>query len=341
MRQQQELKPIEPGEAKEWYLENRRGEIADATYQAHKYRLSPFVEWCDGEGIDNLNHVSGRHFHKYKKWRREKGDCKKVTMATQLSTLKVFIKFCESIDAVQQGMSEYIDPPTMKNKEDVNDDFVDAETAETILRYNRKYNYSHRGHVIFELLWHTGMRNGALRSLDVGDFHPDDRALEVQHRPDEDTPLKNGKEGERVVSLKPKVNEIVQDYVEHHRIPKEDEYGREPLLTTRQGRISKGAIRSACYRATRPCKYGLGCPHDRDPETCDAANSYHAASKCPSSHASHSLRKGAITHARRMDIPIDAVSERMDVSADVLKKHYDKRTKKQEMETRRGYFDNI
>ena len=56
-----DLKPIDPQEAKEWYLENRRGELADATYKAHKYRLSPFVEWCDTEGdVSNMNDLSGR-----------------------------------------------------------------------------------------------------------------------------------------------------------------------------------------------------------------------------------------------------------------------------------------
>jgi len=336
------LKSIEPQEAKNWYLENRRGELADATYKAHKYRLSPFVEWCRNEGaVSDMNDLSGRHFHQYKKWRRNKGNCNKVTMATQLSTLKVFIDFCEGIDAVQSGLSDYIDPPTMKNREEVNDDYIDTDTAQAIIEYQRNFNYSQREHVIIELLWHTGMRNGSLRAIDLNDYDNEERTLEVHHRPEEDTPLKNGKEGQRVVSLKPKINQIVQDYITHHRCAQTDEFDREPLVTTRQGRISKTSIRSNCYRATRPCEYDLGCPHDRDPEDCDAANSYHAASKCPSSQASHSLRKGAITYARRNEVPIEAVSERMDVSPEVLKKHYDKRTKTQEMKNRRGYFDNI
>ncbi|QSG10739.1 XerD/XerC family integrase [Halapricum desulfuricans] len=336
-----EQKPISPQEAKEWYLENRRADIAEATYTAHQYRLSAFVEWCEINDIENMNNISGRHFHKYKTWRREEGDCNKVTLATQLSTLKVFINFCEGIDAVQKGLSEYIDPPTMSKQEDVNDDHLDVETAEVIIEHNRKYNYSQRNHVIFELLWHTGMRNGALRSIDLRDFDAENGCIEVVHRPEEDTPIKNKTEGQRIVALKPKVNSIVSDYVDHNRISKTDEYGREPLITTRQGRISKGAIRTACYHLTLPCTYGMGCPHRRDTADCEALKTHHSASKCPSSHASHSLRKGAITHARRQDVPLEAVSERMDVSADILKKHYDKRTKKEQMKTRRGYFDSI
>jgi len=337
-----DLQPITPQEAKEWYLENRRADVAEATYNAHNYRLSAFVRWCDESGIENMNDLSGRHFHKYKTWRREEGDCNKVTLATQLSTLKVFINFCEGIDGVQQGLSEYIDPPTMSKQEDVNDDHLDAETAEIIIDYNRNYNYADRNHIIFELLWHTGMRNGALRAIDLVDYDRENRSIEVLHRPEEETPIKNKNEGQRIVSLKPKVNTILSDYIDHNRYSKTDDYGREPLITTRQGRISKGAIRTACYQLTLPCQYGMNCPHGRDPDTgCEALETYHSASKCPSSHASHSLRKGAITKARRKDIPLEAVSERMDVSADILKKHYDKRTKEEEMHTRRGYFDNI
>ena len=336
-----ELQPVTPEEAKEWYLENRRGELADSTYRAHKYRLSPFVEWCGESDIENMNTLSGRHFHKYKTWRRDKGDCNKVTMATQLSTLKVFISFCEGIDAVTKGLSEYIDPPTMSKQEDVNDDHLDTETAEAIIEYNRKYNYADRKHAIFELLWHTGMRAGALRAIDLDDYDSENRCIEVLHRPDEDTPLKNKSESQRIISLKPKVNKILSDYIEHNRAPQTDEFGRKPLITTRQGRVSKGSIRTTCYHLTLPCEYGLGCPHGRDTSDCEALETHHSVSKCPSSHASHSLRKGAITHARRQDIPLEAVSERMDVSPDVLKKHYDKRTEKEEMNTRRGYFDNI
>jgi integrase len=288
-----------------------------------------------------MNNLSGRRFHKYKTWRREEGDCNKVTLATQLSTLKVFIDFCEGIDAVSKNLSEYIDPPTMSKQEDVNDDHLDAETAEVIINYSRKYDYASRNHLIFEMLWHTGMRSGALRAMDLPDYDRENRSIEVLHRPDEDTPIKNKNEGQRIVSLKPKVNDILSDYIDHNRIKKMDEHGRKPLITTRQGRLAKGTVRTACYQKTLPCQYGMECPHGRDPEGCEALETYNAASKCPSSHASHLLRKGAITHARRKDIPLEAVSERMDVSAEILKKHYDKRTKEEEMKTRRGYFDNV
>jgi len=39
-----ELEPIAPAEAKEMYLAQRRGEVAEATLQAHHYRLKPFIK---------------------------------------------------------------------------------------------------------------------------------------------------------------------------------------------------------------------------------------------------------------------------------------------------------
>lgn len=40
---------------------------------------------------------------------------------------------------------------------------------------------------------------------------------------------------------------------------------------------------------------GIDCPHDRDPEDCEAAQKNNSASKCPSSRAPHHIRKGYTT----------------------------------------------
>jgi len=41
------LEPIEPDEAVELYLEDRKSELAKATQYAHSSRLGHFVRWCD------------------------------------------------------------------------------------------------------------------------------------------------------------------------------------------------------------------------------------------------------------------------------------------------------
>lgn len=67
------------------YLNHRRDELSDETHQSHKYRLKMFVEWCQEEGITNMNDLSGRDLHAYRVHRREEGGLKPVTLQGQLS----------------------------------------------------------------------------------------------------------------------------------------------------------------------------------------------------------------------------------------------------------------
>lgn len=65
------LQTIEPGEAQQWYLEDRADSLSENSLKAHGYRTKHFVRWC---GIDNTNVLTGRHFACYKAWRQEDGD---------------------------------------------------------------------------------------------------------------------------------------------------------------------------------------------------------------------------------------------------------------------------
>jgi hypothetical protein len=112
------LEPLGPAEAKQMYLDQRKNEVSESTLQAHDYRLRHFVRWCDEEGIDNMNTLSGRALHRYRLWRREDGGLNNVTLVTQLSTLRVFIKWCERIDGVPEGLHDKILLPSLSKNED-------------------------------------------------------------------------------------------------------------------------------------------------------------------------------------------------------------------------------
>jgi site-specific recombinase XerD len=334
------LEPITPEKAVEMYLTDRQSEVADSTICSHRSRLKPFLRWCNKEDIDNLNELTGRRLQEYRLWRREDGDINVVTEKTQMDTLRVFIRWLGTIDAVSPDLHTKVLSPDLSSGDNVRSVMLDPEEAEKLLEHLSKFRYASRPHVVIGLMWHSMMRIGAIHAADTTDYDPEDQVIKLVHRPETGTPIKNGEDGERHVALSDTVCDILDGWITHQRPEVTDEHGREPLITTAEGRAHTTTIRGDCYRSTRPCFYTGECPHDRSIDECDAAE-YGSASQCPSSVSPHALRRGGITHHLDSGVPKDVVTERADVSAEVIDKHYDQRNKKEKMEGRREYLDNI
>lgn len=332
------LEPLPPGEAVGLYLDDREEELREETLYSHRSRLDRFVEWCEKKGIENLNDLSGRSLMEFKHWRRENGDLKPVTLNGQLSTVRVFLRFCESIDAVDSGLAEQVELPDLDADEEVNDRRIEAERASEILNYLGRFRYASREHALFALAWETGLRLGSLRALDVADYRSGERYVDVVHRPEADTPLKNGLRGERQVNLSESLCRALDDYVDRTRPPVTDSYGREPLFATEQGRMADSTVRRLFYQVTRPCVYTNECPHGREMEDCEA-RAHGGASKCPSSRSPHAARRGAIMHHRDAGVRVRVLSDRVNATGDVIEKHYDRRTEEQRREQRRDHLD--
>ncbi len=289
------LEPIEPETALELYLADRENNVTEATIRSHRSRLGHFIRWCDNEGITNLNDLTGRKLHRYRLWRRDEGNLSPATEKTQMDTLRVFIRWVESIDGAPEDLHVKIRSPNLTGDDNVRDEMLEEERAEELLAYLRRYEYASRHHVVIALMWHTMMRAGAIHSLDVDDFDPEEKSLEVVHRPETDTPIKNSTDGERFIALSDEVCQLLIDWIEQRRPASLDEYSRKPLLTTSQGRAHTTTLRGDCYRYTRPCISTGECPHGRDIDDCRATE-YERASECPSSESPHALRRGGITH---------------------------------------------
>src|SRR6056297_620787 len=99
-----DLEPIEPGTAQELFLEHKATDCTDATVQNHRYRLKHFLEWCDEEGIDNLNDLSGRDLQRYRLWLANKEDLNALTMKNMTSGFRVFLKWAGSMEAVPEDL---------------------------------------------------------------------------------------------------------------------------------------------------------------------------------------------------------------------------------------------
>lgn len=337
-----ELKPITPREAFELYAEDISGDLSPNSVRAKRYQLSKFVEWCEGADTDdprveNLNEITGRDFTRFKNWRGE--DINKVTLRTNLSALRSFMRFCVSIDAVSPAIPEKINVPNLDSGENHNADHIDAEEAKAVLDYLSRFEYASIDHCLFKLQWTTGMRMSGLHSLDVDNFDASDATLAVAHRPEQGTRLKNRDDGERVIALDAETVGIVADYIEYQRVAVTDDHGRKPLFSSEYGRMSKQNLNKRIYRATAPCYTSRGCPADKDPLDCEHTGSYDNFVQCPYNTRPHAIRGGSITYWLRNDVPKKAVGDRVNASMKTLDRHYDERTEDEKAEQRRAFFD--
>ncbi|MFB6202414.1 MAG: tyrosine-type recombinase/integrase [Halorhabdus sp.] len=325
------LEPMDPSTAQQLFLDHKETSCSEATVRNYLYRTNHFIDWCQQENITNLNNLAGRDIQQFRLWRKSDGDLNKLTLRMQMSTLRVFLKWAETVEAVPKNLYDKVMVPKVRPEERQRAETLDPESAQAILDYLTKYQYGSIEHVTLALLWETGMRIGAIHSLDTSDVIVKESRIELVHRPEEGTALKNGKGGNRLVAVTSELINLIDDYLSQQRVPTTDDHGREPLLATDQGRAAKTTIRRMIYRITSPCYRNDPCPGCKEKP----------GSKCPEAVSPHAIRRGSITHFLSKDVPVEVVSDRMDVSQKVLDQHYDKRSEEVKVEQRRKFLDNI
>lgn len=146
------LEPIEPEKAPELYLADRETELADSTIYSHKSRLGHFIRWCNENDITNLNALNGRKLQEYRLWRRREGDLSKATEKTQMDTIRVFVKWLESVEA---DLHTKVRSPSLTKEENTREVMLAREDAEEVLSYLHKFAYASVKHVTAALLWWT------------------------------------------------------------------------------------------------------------------------------------------------------------------------------------------
>jgi len=331
------LKPTPPRDAVKRYLRDRKGEITDKTYYNYSTTLKRFIEWCEETEITDMNDLDSELIDRFKEWRLE--DVKPITAKNDMGTIKNFIEYCATIQAVPRGMGDLIRIPSVSEDDEICDEFLTQQEATAILDYLSKYEYATNRHLTMLILWKGGMRLSGLRGLDREDFDEDRPALELRHRPESGTPLKRKSKSERDIILAPDTAEVITDYLNNEPVVT-DQYGREPLLSTKS-RPYHTTIQKYVYTATRPCQYNGGtCPHERDMDNCEAL-SFESANKCPSSVSPHAVRRGYVTAAQNNGQPKDVTSERVNMSGPILDKHYDKGTHDEKAERRREHLEDF
>ena len=359
-----ELIPMAPREALELWLERQEMDKSESTVQSYRYRVRPFVEFLEDEGIENLNDLNGRLLLRFDSMRRSSGDVQKNTLNNQLGTIRQFLEFGIKANAVEPVVASQVDIPHVSKDERINREKLPTQRAKDILEFLDRFEYASRDHVIAFLLWETGARVGSLRALDLEDVYLDEddfdrlryqEDLDVgesvledilagvelpfvyfRHRSETDTPLKKQDSGERPVNISTELGEVLEDYIEFRRVEATDEHGWKPLLTSKKapGRVTVSGIRIRAYEITQPCQVGKECPHDRDPEDCEARE-HGQKSRCPSARSPHKWRTGSVTWHRDRGWPPEEIAVKMATSVELVNSVYDQPEKLKRMSIRR------
>jgi site-specific recombinase XerD len=323
-----------PRQAVERYIKERSPDISDSTEYNILSSLRQFLNYCDQEGVEVVSDIDPFLVSDYRLQRNE--EVNENTVYNNLSHLRVFLRWCEGRELVNDEIAENMILP--KDRDNTRDEHIEAETAEKILAYLRTYEYATLKHALFSVLWTTGIRIGAARSLNLENFDAEEGYIELQHKPEEETPLKNRDKSEREVNLSSTVVEVLSDYIEARRHNVTDDFGNKPLFSSKHGRMHRTTLRKHMTTLTRPCHYSNECPHDRDMDSCEATD-YNKACKCPSSVSPHPIRRSTISHWLDEGHPKELLSDRMDVSTKVLDEHYDARSEEQKRKLRREMLD--
>lgn len=312
-------------------LEDFRKQKLDEVESHGQYnrKINYLKEYLQAEiDADTTDHLTSEDIERYDEWRKYESldreePLSNTTLRDDMYLFREFVRYMIKHRMVPVRFEKLIEIPVVDygSGEGVDQKKLDPELAKASLEYLRKYRYADVEHVTIELLCESGPRNGGLHGRDVDDFDYDESVLEYEHS--EETELKKDEDSEREVKLFGDVREIVQDYLDDQRPNETDENGREPLLTKGDGRISKSTIRKIAYKWSRPCAVGLDCPHDQDPDECEAAQRNNRAYKCPSSRAPHHIRTGYITDQKNRGVSSDGIEQRCDVSPRVQETHYD------------------
>jgi len=139
------LEPITPERALDLYLDDKARDCQQATVDAHRSRLGFFVDWCDEQGIDNLNDLTARDLYEFRVWRRQ--DLNVVSEKTQMDSLRVFVEWCETVDAVESGLFRKVHSPDLDDGENARDTVLHADRAREVLDYLERYENATAEHI--------------------------------------------------------------------------------------------------------------------------------------------------------------------------------------------------
>ena len=317
--------PVTIAEAIESYLTERETELSDSLIQNHRYQLKQFRLWCGGAGgVDNIDDLDPIDVSRFRRYRSQ--DLNSNTMYNQLGVLRLLLRFAHRMGWVEDSLPDSVVLPTRSGRS--RDTDIDPDRVASILDDLERYHYGSVDHVILSLLWTCSLRIGALRAIDVDDVHTDDQWIDMVHRPETDTPLKNKAGSEREINLHGWVADVLRAWIDDRSPRVQGSHNRGPLVATQYGRMARSSIRSRIYKLTACGGVDAGCACGSDPLT-----------HCDDVVSPHDIRRSSISAWLDDGTDPTLLSQRVDTSKSTMSKHYDIRDATQKRELRKDAFN--
>ncbi|QRV15004.1 tyrosine-type recombinase/integrase [Haloterrigena salifodinae] len=335
---------LTPRAARRQFLNAKRGNVKDSTHRAYKFPTKHFVQYCENNGVERIGDINNYLLESWVQ-KRENENVKPITAKQTAKLNRVFIKWCENSGLVEPGTADRIRIPETDERDEVSQETVRRDQAQQVLNTLSTYEYGTRKHVAFRFMWDVGCRASGAIALDIDDLGTNPKngkpTVQFRDRKQQGTPLKNGKKSERTIMISEDLRNLLQDYIDGRRDRVTDEYGRRPLFTTPTRRVSRQHLYKDTVAFSRPCVYTGFCPDGREIDGCEFAQKKKKAMSCPENFSLHPIRRGSITDHINRGWPKEELSERVDVSVDVLEKHYDARTEQDALERREEFRDLV
>jgi site-specific recombinase XerD len=327
----------------DFYLETNPWGAQPSTVTSYRTRLGHFQQFCAEHDIKDLRAIQASHTDAYHNYLRKQPQLSaRSSVKGCLASLRKFLRYCEHRQVFDRGFHELIILPTLSGTDGKDETWLSRDDAKEIVAHLAKFEPFTREHVVWTLLAETGIRQSTLYAFDLDDYDATERYIEAVNREETGTRLKNGARGEREISISTEATQVLDGYLQANRNDVTDEHGRQPLVTTTNGRLQKSTIRQYVYAWSRPCAIGAECPIGEDSDTCPAAQTNNNAYKCPESVSPHPIRRGYITHLRANGVPTeDVISKRCDANPDTIEQWYDMSTESDRREARREYVEDL
>jgi len=133
------LEPISPADAVEWYLNHRRDDVRTATLRKQDSAIGTLVDWTEEVAIANMNDVRGRQLMRFKTWRKNETDVNTVSLNGNLAILRRFFVLHSSVykslisRVERQGFNGSVGRCTMDVKPPTNKTVFDRRRGVRIL----------------------------------------------------------------------------------------------------------------------------------------------------------------------------------------------------------------